>query len=72
VNRSLNGLGVTTEGDIVGYYAGDDNTAESPHSCFDGSFLHVDPRTQRTQMTTAPVKSIDPAAISIVDIGLPE
>ena len=27
VNRSLNGLGVTTEGDIVGYYAGDDNTA---------------------------------------------
>lgn len=27
VNRSLNGLGVTTEGDIVGYYAEDDNTA---------------------------------------------
>ena len=27
VNRSLNGLGVTTEGDIVGYYADDGNTA---------------------------------------------
>lgn len=27
VNRSLNGLGVTTEGDIVGYYAEDENTA---------------------------------------------
>lgn len=24
VNRSINGLGVTTEGDIVGYYAGED------------------------------------------------
>ena len=24
VNRCLNGLGVTTEGDIVGYYASDD------------------------------------------------
>ena len=23
VNRSINGLGVTTEGDIVGYYSGD-------------------------------------------------
>lgn len=27
VNRSLNGLGVSTEGDIVGYYAEDGNTA---------------------------------------------
>ena len=26
-NRLLNGLGVTTDGDVVGYYAGDEGTA---------------------------------------------
>ena len=31
VNRSINGLGVTTEGDIVGYYAGE--LREALRSC---------------------------------------